>query len=107
MLFVILILIVASILTAVFLIEEREQSSTPDRAHDEQLCTQCGTVGKPRNMGFAHGAILVLLLGCGILPGLVYIFLLSQRFPQCRICEAHQSVIPLDTPEARRILDRH
>ena len=62
-------------------------------------CTLCGTVGKPKNMQGGSSLLAVLLLICGIIPGVIYI-LHCGTFDHdvCRECGS-RNVIPIGTPK--------
>jgi hypothetical protein len=71
----------------------------------EMVCTQCGSLGAPNNWHGGHVFMVFMLCIFGILPGIGYAIVLSLRFPECRVCGARHSMIPPNTPAARRILD--
>jgi len=71
------------------------------------ICTRCGSVfDKPKNyMGGSFGMELMLWLLL-VLPGVIYsVWRLTTKAKVCPYCESRE-IIPLDTPEGRRIQGR-
>jgi hypothetical protein len=69
------------------------------------FCRKCGSSVEPLIDSKVNPPIAILLLFCGLLPGLVYLaWGASQRVDICPVCETKDVVIPIDSPEARRQL---
>jgi hypothetical protein len=45
-----------------------------------------------------------LLCAAGLIPGLVYLVILSDRYPRCAVCKS-KSIVPLATRTGQRILE--
>lgn len=70
----------------------------------EFYCTACGSVGAPRTHNRGSSAIEILLLICGIIPGILYSAWRKGRVDRfCRACRA-PNPIPVNTPLALRAL---
>jgi len=69
----------------------------------EFFCTSCGAVGKPRVRNRGSSAIEIILW-LMIVPGLFYtLWRMGRKDRYCRTCRA-PTVIPADSPMARRAL---
>ena len=63
------------------------------------ICSQCGTVGKPKVKNKGSIAVLLLLLLFFIVPGLIYLlWMASSRVNVCRKCKAHTEEIEWHCP---------
>lgn len=77
-----------------------------------RYCTRCGFLGKhgiDREITGGQWATLVVLLLCGVLPGVLYGGWLStghgaRRLYRCPSCGGHRVSVPPDAPIARRDL---
>lgn len=68
------------------------------------ICTQCGTLGKPKTVTRGSIVIEIALWLCLLVPGLIYsIWRLSTRGPTCRACGAANSLVPPDSPRGRQL----
>ena len=63
-------------------------------------CGLCGTIGPPRVAGLTEKFFIVMLLLCGIVPGLLAMILVNQQYPCCRACGS-KMLLPLDSPRAQ------
>jgi hypothetical protein len=70
----------------------------------EVACTVCGEVGRPERPSVAQVFLFGLLCAAGLLPGLVYLVILSGRYPRCWGCGS-KSIVPTDTPVGKRLLE--
>lgn len=68
------------------------------------VCTQCGHVGNAKRAIKGNGLIEIILWLCFIIPGLIYsIWRSSSRHMVCPDCKS-TSLIPTDSPRARKIM---
>lgn len=68
-----------------------------------QICSKCGTVGKPKTITKGSILIEVVLWICIILPGVIYsIWRLSTRHKACAACGS-SSMVPLNSPIGRKL----
>lgn len=68
------------------------------------ICTQCGTVGKPKTTTPGSFFMELILWLCFLVPGLIYsVWRLSARRPTCRTCGAIRSLVPLQSPRGREL----
>jgi hypothetical protein len=82
---------------------ERKESTT--RLY---VCTQCGTTCKDaQKQEPGDGCIVILLLLCGIVPGLVFLAWSEScaRFI-CPGCNLENTLIPQDTPGGLKALEK-
>jgi hypothetical protein len=76
---------------------------------DQRFCRKCGTVAVPRisrEITSGQWAGLVVLLVCGIIPGLIYGLHLAtgggaRRIGVCPSCGGRGVTVPLDSPVAK------
>jgi hypothetical protein len=69
----------------------------------ESVCTTCGAVGAAERVNFGQALLLGLLCAAGLLPGLVYLVILSTQYPRCAVCRA-KTLVPAESPVGRRML---
>ena len=68
------------------------------------ICTQCGTVGKPKMVPPGSFVVEFALWLLFILPGLIYsVWRVSTKRRTCRTCGAVDSFVPLSSPMGQRI----
>jgi predicted Zn finger-like uncharacterized protein len=78
-------------------------SPVPAAAAGEQICTNCGTIGKPMRQVQGQFAVEVLLWCLFIVPGLIYsAWRYMGKSNRCPVCE-QESMIPLDSPRGRQL----
>ncbi len=71
------------------------------------VCTQCGFVGDSKTVIKGNGFIEILLWLFLLLPGIIYsIWRSSSRHQRCAKCNG-DSLIPIDTPVAQKIIANH
>jgi hypothetical protein len=71
--------------------------------NSQLICSNCGTIGKPKT--FTKGSILIeiFLWFCFLLPGLLYsIWRLTTRTKVCRSCGA-KNMVPLNSPMGKKL----
>jgi uncharacterized membrane protein YqaE (UPF0057 family) len=69
------------------------------------VCTQCGFVGQTSQTTRGSGLIEIVLWLSLIVPGLIYSIWRRSSPPQvCSQCKS-QSLIPVDSPRAKKILE--
>jgi hypothetical protein len=69
------------------------------------VCTQCGFVGQSSQATRGNGLIEIVLWLTFIIPGLIYsIWRRSSPPSVCSQCKS-QSLIPVDSPRAKKILE--
>ena len=74
-----------------------------DRAMSESICGACGYVGRPTKELRGSGALELVLLLCGVVPGLAYGWWRHQGpILLCRRCR--QRVLSAESPEGRALL---
>ena len=74
---------------------------------EDWICKACGTVGRPRRYVPGSALTEVLLLFCGIWPGLMYGgWRTGQAYQGCGVCRSRE-IIPVTTPEGYRLLKSH
>ena len=72
---------------------------------NQYFCNSCGTVGKPRVRNRGSSAIEIILWLLLLIPGICYtLWRMGRKDRYCRACGA-QSMIPADSPMARRHLE--
>lgn len=68
------------------------------------ICKECGYTGKAKKITKGSIFIELILWICFFIPGLLYsIWRLTTRSNGCPKCK-HQSVIPIDSPVAKKLL---
>jgi hypothetical protein len=75
---------------------------------DFRLCLQCGEIGRPRiatRGGGVMGCLLTVVLLClAVIPGILYLLWQhSTKHQVCAKCGA-LTLVPLDSPVARKML---
>ena len=71
----------------------------------EQVCTQCGWVGKPRVRNRGSFVLLMFLFLFFIIPGVFYLmWMLGGHVHTCKSCGAEDQMVPKNSLVARRIL---
>src|SRR6266853_1705948 len=69
------------------------------------LCKNCGNQVRPQVRSKINGCFLVVLLLLLIIPGILYlVWAGTQRVYTCPKCKAQNTMVPLKSPEAQRIL---
>src|SRR5439155_24519678 len=69
------------------------------------LCKNCGNKVRPNVSSKINGCFLIVLLCVFIIPGLLYlVWAGTQRVYTCPKCGAQNTMVPLNAPEAQRIL---
>lgn len=72
-------------------------------AKKEYICSNCGTVGKPKVTYQGSSLISILLLLLFVLPGLIYmIWRDTTRKEVCKECGG-EDLIPINTPKGQEI----
>ena len=74
-------------------------------ARNSTICSQCGHLGRPRQV--APGSLLVeiILWCCLLLPGLLYsLWRIGAKRPTCRHCGAIAATVPTDSPRGRQLV---
>lgn len=75
-----------------------------DGGYTKKICTDCGTIDKPRKKTKGSFFIELILWLCFIVPGLIYsIWRLTTKAEVCRSCGS-TNIIPENSPMARRLL---
>lgn len=71
----------------------------------EQVCKECGYIGKPKRMTKGSFFIELVLWICFLIPGLIYsLWRLTTRFNVCRKC-GHKVLIPVDSPLGKQFVE--
>lgn len=69
-----------------------------------KLCSRCGHVGEPSRHTKGHFLVEVILWLCFIIPGLIYsVWRVASKIDVCAKC-GEQSLLPVDSPMARKFL---
>jgi len=69
------------------------------------LCKNCGNQVRPVVSSKLNGCFLIVLLFFFIIPGVLYFFWAgTQKVMTCPKCKAQNAMVPLNSPEAQRIL---
>ena len=69
----------------------------------ENICSNCGYVGKSKSVTKGSTLIELFLWLLFIIPGLLYsLWRLSSRYQACPKCGASH-MVPLDTPRGRKL----
>ena len=69
------------------------------------ICSNCGTLGKPKLITKGSLLIEIVLWLCFLIPGLIYtIWRHNTRTKGCRSCGA-ENLIPLDSPMGKKLQD--
>ena len=79
------------------------RESAAAAARPTHVCTHCGYVGKPHVESKINGCFAVALLLCFIIPGILYIIWASGGVKVCPKCRTRNSMIPIDSPQARAL----
>lgn len=70
---------------------------------DKMICSNCGTIGKPKTVTKGSIWIEIILWLFLIIPGIIYsIWRLTTRAKVCPSCGA-EKMIPLDSPMGIRL----
>lgn len=71
----------------------------------KMICTQCGTIDKPKKVPPGSLLVEIILWLCLLLPGLLYsIWRISAKRSTCPACGAINAMIPLNSPRAKQQL---
>lgn len=71
----------------------------------DQVCKDCGTVGKTKTVARGSMAVEVVMWLCFIVPGLIYsVWRLSSKHEACRACGSER-LIPAETPAGRQLAE--
>lgn len=69
------------------------------------LCKSCGNRVRPQISSKINGCFLIVLLLLFIIPGILYlVWAGTQRVYTCPKCKAQNTMVPLNSPEAERML---
>lgn len=68
------------------------------------VCTQCGSIVKPKIMIRGSGIVEIFLWILFFVPGFIYsLWRHSSKYPACPKCKG-ESLIPIDTPIAQKFI---
>lgn len=71
----------------------------------EKICTLCGTTGLPVRKTKGSFLIEVFLWLCFLVPGFLYsLWRLTSKYDACPKCGHVSSMIPVDSPAAKRLV---
>jgi len=71
------------------------------------ICTECGSVGKPKSAVKGSFLIEVILWLCFLIPGIIYsLWRMGSRHKACRECGA-TTMVPLNSPRGRKLMEEY
>jgi len=77
-----------------------------DRPSPTHVCKNCGNQVRPIVSSRVNGCFLIVLLFFLIIPGLLYwVWAGTQKVLTCPQCKAQNTLVPLDSPEGRRLVE--
>ena len=72
----------------------------------DKICTVCGWSGREK-MASPGGCLVEITLWLLLLiPGIIYtVWRMTHKFPVCPNCGAERSMVPLNSPAAKQLLN--
>lgn len=69
----------------------------------KHICSNCGTIGKPKTIVKGTFLIEVVLWLFLIVPGIIYtLWRVSTKYKGCSTCDS-KNIVPLDSPRGKEL----
>jgi hypothetical protein len=73
----------------------------------QKVCTLCGAIGRPVRKAKGSFIVEVVLWLLFLFPGLIYsLWRLTSKYDACPSCGQPSTMIPVDSPNAQRLLQK-